>query len=108
MASEWFYTRDHTSYGPVSSVQLQALARSGQLSPTDVVWRQGMAKWTPARTMNELFPPAPTTAARTPKAAPAKARRPAPARCLLEVAGVLASPWRGWKGLQAALAALDR
>jgi hypothetical protein len=55
MASEWFYTRDHTSYGPVSSAQLQALARSGQLSPTDVVWLPGMAKWTPASKIPGLF-----------------------------------------------------
>ena len=44
MASEWFYTRDgKTKIGPVSSVQLQALAKSGQFRPTDMLWREGMA-----------------------------------------------------------------
>jgi len=48
MASEWFYTRDGKSKaGPVASAQLKALARSGQLLPTDMVWKEGMAQWKP-------------------------------------------------------------
>jgi hypothetical protein len=44
MASEWFYTRDgKTKIGPVSSAQLQAHGKSGQLRPTDMLWREGMA-----------------------------------------------------------------
>lgn len=56
MASEWFYTRDNKSKaGPVSSAQLQALAKSGQLKPTDMVWKEGMAKWMPASAIKGLF-----------------------------------------------------
>ena len=48
MASEWLYTRDgKTKSGPVSSAQLKALVRSGQLLPTDMVRKAGMAQWTP-------------------------------------------------------------
>jgi hypothetical protein len=66
MASEWFYTRDgKTKIGPVSSAQLQALANSGQLLPTDLVWKEGMARWTAASNINGLFSwaadPAPTS-----------------------------------------------
>ncbi len=76
MASEWFYTQDgKTKAGPASPAQLQALAKSGQLRPTDLVWKAGMAEWMPARTIKGLFPSdggaatvkkPPTTASKTP------------------------------------------
>ena len=57
MASEWFYANDSKKKsGPVSTAQLQALARSGQLQPADLVWRDGMAQWTSASKINGLFP----------------------------------------------------
>jgi len=60
MASEWFYTRDGKSKaGPVSSAQLLVLARSGQLLPTDMVWKEGMAQWMPASRIKRLFPSGP-------------------------------------------------
>jgi serine/threonine protein kinase len=56
MASELFYTHDGKSTaGPVSSAQLQTLAKSGQLLPTDMVWREGMAQWTSASEIKGLF-----------------------------------------------------
>jgi hypothetical protein len=56
MASEWFYTRDgKTKIGPVSWVQLQELTKSGQLLPTDRVWKEGIAKWTSASEIKGLF-----------------------------------------------------
>jgi hypothetical protein len=58
MAAELFYTRDgDINSGPVSSAQLKALARSGKLRPTDMVWREGMAKWTPGTKVKGLFNP---------------------------------------------------
>ena len=51
-----FYTRDGKGKsGPISSAQLQALAKSGQLQPADMVWKEGMAKWTPASKIKGLF-----------------------------------------------------
>jgi hypothetical protein len=55
MASEWFYKVDGKKRGPVSSAQLQALAKSGELKSTDIVWKEGMAKWVSASTIKGLF-----------------------------------------------------
>ncbi|MGH9556867.1 MAG: GYF domain-containing protein [Terriglobales bacterium] len=42
MSQEWFYTKDgKTKVGPVSSAELQGLAKSGQLLPTDMILKQG-------------------------------------------------------------------
>lgn len=65
MAQDWFYTRDGKSkQGPVSASELRTLAKSGQLLPTDMVWREGLTKWIPASKVKDLFsaPPAITTA----------------------------------------------
>ncbi len=56
MAQEWFYTRDGKSkHGPVSSTELRMLAKSGQLLPTDMMWREGLTKWIPANKVKDLF-----------------------------------------------------
>jgi hypothetical protein len=56
MHEEWYYTKDGKNrVGPVSSSDLQALARSGELGPTDLVWKEGMAQWTPASLIKDLF-----------------------------------------------------
>jgi hypothetical protein len=58
MAAEWFYSRDgKNNSGPVTFDQLQALAGSGQLLPTDLVWKEGMPGWQPAGQLKGLsFP----------------------------------------------------
>ncbi len=44
---EWYYAQDGQQCGPVSNEQLEELARSGKLLPTNLVWRHGMAQWEP-------------------------------------------------------------
>jgi hypothetical protein len=39
--------------------QLQELAASGQLQASDLVWKEGMAEWTPAGSVEGLMPAAP-------------------------------------------------
>jgi hypothetical protein len=63
MASSWFYTRGGKKEGPVSSKELKNLADSGQLQPTDYVWKEGMTLWTPATRIKGLFPSLPSAAA---------------------------------------------
>lgn len=71
MAQKWFYTRDgKTKNGPLSSSQFQALAKSGQLLPTDMVWREGLSKWTPASKVKGLFAKPPMITAAPPLPAP--------------------------------------
>jgi hypothetical protein len=58
MSQMWFYSRDETrtKSGPVSSAEIRALAKSGELQPTDKVWRKGMAQWVLASKIKGLFP----------------------------------------------------
>jgi hypothetical protein len=55
MASEWYYTKNGIQNGPVTSLELKGLAESNLLSPTDLVWKEGMAEWRPASTIKEVF-----------------------------------------------------
>ena len=48
--------------GPFDIATLQQMVASGQLTAASLVWKNGMAQWTPAGTVSELqhlFPPAP-------------------------------------------------
>jgi hypothetical protein len=54
--SEWHYSKNNQQQGPVSAEQLKQMAASGQLQPTDLVWKQGMSQWSEAHRMKGLFP----------------------------------------------------
>jgi hypothetical protein len=58
MASEWYYSRKGQKEGPTTFKQLQRLADSGQLRATDLVWHEGMADWSQAAQVADLFPKA--------------------------------------------------
>lgn len=56
MAASWYYMRDGLNKtGPLTAAELRALAASGGLSSSDVVFREGMAKWEPAGRVRGLF-----------------------------------------------------
>jgi hypothetical protein len=77
MATHWYYAKNGTKQGPVSSRELKNLVDGGWLVPTDLVWKQGMPNWYPASKIKGLFqvqppvvpPPMPVTAP-VPPAAP--------------------------------------
>jgi len=75
VAQEWFYAVDGDRQGPVSAAELKKLADAGNLKAGDLVWKEGMADWAPAKSIKGLF-----TAAATPATAPAPARIEEPAR----------------------------
>lgn len=52
---EWFYAKNNQQFGPVSSGELKQLARDGQLTREDLVWRHGMEQWTGAGRVKGLF-----------------------------------------------------
>ena len=57
MATEkWFYSRNGKRSDAVASSVLKQLARSGDLAPDDLVWKEGMAEWAPASKVKGLFP----------------------------------------------------
>ena len=55
MSAEWHITRQGKQYGPFTEEKLRELAATKRLSPTDLIWRQGMAQWVPAGTHQSLF-----------------------------------------------------
>ncbi len=80
----WYYAVDDQEHGPVTSAQLKSLAEAGKLKPDDLVWREGLDDWKPAREVSGLFAGGQKAAPRTtePAAPPPSAASPitAPAR----------------------------
>lgn len=56
MTAMWHYSRNGQKHGPVSSPELQNLARKGLLTPEDLVWKEGMESWQKAGRLKGLFP----------------------------------------------------
>lgn len=64
MASEWYYSKKGQRFGPVSGQQLKQLAAEGELGPEDLVWKEAMKQWVPAKSIKGLcdIPPKTTSA----------------------------------------------
>jgi hypothetical protein len=52
--AQWYYTQNGQQAGPLDEAQLKGLMASGQISPSDMVWRDGMTAWQPATAVPEL------------------------------------------------------
>ena len=52
----WHYEDQGERRGPVSIGELKQLATSGQIHPESLVWKRGMADWSPASEVDGLFP----------------------------------------------------
>jgi len=55
MAELWHYTKNGQPMDPVSTSELKKLAAAGELKPSDLVWKEGMANWVKAETAKGLF-----------------------------------------------------
>jgi hypothetical protein len=53
-ADGWYYGIGDKQTGPVTFAELQHKLQFGELSANDLVWKQGMAEWTPASEVAEL------------------------------------------------------
>ena len=73
MTHQWYYSKNDGQQGPVSAEQLKQLAASGDLQPTDLVWKEGMSQWTESRNIKGLLPPARATGSQTPPPVPTAA-----------------------------------
>ena len=51
----WHYAKNGVKFGPVTSTELKRLASSGNLAPSDLVWKDGMNEWRPAIDVQGLF-----------------------------------------------------
>jgi uncharacterized RDD family membrane protein YckC len=56
MSDDWFFEYSGQQQGPVRLHVLRQMAASGQLRPDALVWRAGMAQWTPAGQVGEVGP----------------------------------------------------
>jgi len=54
-ADVWYYHQLGANHGPVDLDQLQYLVNSGQVLPTDLVWKQGLPEWIAAARVPGLF-----------------------------------------------------
>jgi hypothetical protein len=52
---DWYFARGNKQMGPVSAADLKRLAAAGELLPDDLIWREGLAEWTTARSVRGLF-----------------------------------------------------
>lgn len=62
---QWYYSKNGTQLGPISTEDILSKLASGEISPGDLVWKDGMADWLPAGQVAELR----TAAPRSPSAA---------------------------------------
>jgi hypothetical protein len=70
MAGQWYYARGGERIGPVTTDELKRLAASGELLPTDLVWKEGMQAWIPAEKIKGLIPKPPAQPASEPPPLP--------------------------------------
>ena len=51
---QWYYSKNGTQLGPVAQGELVSKLASGEVSSSDLVWKDGMADWIPASQVAEL------------------------------------------------------
>jgi len=70
MASEWHYSCEGKTYGPVSLSELKKLAEAGELAPSDFVWKEGLPEWVEASSIKGLIPSKDRSSGRCPPPLP--------------------------------------
>jgi hypothetical protein len=53
---QWYYSKNGTQLGPITGDELRAKIGSGEISPADLVWKEGMSDWLPSARVPELAP----------------------------------------------------
>lgn len=71
----WHYAKGDERFGPIGGRELKGLAESGRLLPADLIWKEGMGEWRPAREAKGLFP---EPQAASPAEPPPLPKQPAP------------------------------
>jgi hypothetical protein len=78
MGQEWYIAQNGQRVGPISEAELRQQATAGKVQPTDLIWKQGMEKWVPARSVKGLFAPVSVPAAAAPPPLPPQSASPSP------------------------------
>ena len=45
MSDKWFYAKNSQTYGPFSKTDVSSMVRSGEISPKESMWQEGMFVW---------------------------------------------------------------
>lgn len=53
---QWYYSKNGVQLGPISDNEIRMKLASGEISATDLVWRDGMNDWLPAAKVADLTP----------------------------------------------------
>ncbi len=69
MADMWYFAKDQKKLGPFSSAEFKELADTGQVLPTDMVWKEGIEKGVLAAKVKNLFSTPPAGVSPAPAAA---------------------------------------
>lgn len=75
---QWYYSKNGTQLGPVGEGELRSKIASGEVSPTDLVWKEGMTDWLPSARVTEFAVAASPSSDATPPAPPSSAGAPVP------------------------------
>jgi hypothetical protein len=67
---QWYYSKNGSQLGPVEQGEILSKLASGEISPSDMVWREGMTDWLPVSKVNELAVIARPSGVESPPAAP--------------------------------------
>ncbi|MDP4611817.1 MAG: GYF domain-containing protein, partial [Opitutales bacterium] len=62
---EWFYEKNGEQHGPITEIDLKGMYGNGELTRSNLVWREGMADWTAFGAVFELEEGAPQKSAST-------------------------------------------
>jgi hypothetical protein len=91
----WYYESGGQQQGPVADSELDRLLAEGKITLDTLVWREGLAGWTPLRTARPAAPP--PVAAPAPVDAGWELTRPAaPIAPAASAAGGSDTPQPGW------------
>lgn len=52
---QWYANVNGVQYGPFDVAQMRGMAAEGRVGPEDLVWAEGMASWTPAKSVGGLY-----------------------------------------------------
>lgn len=78
----WYYASNGTQKGPLPTEDLKSRLAMGEVSPTDLAWREGMSDWMPISSIPELkveeAPPKPVHPTMPPGGFPSTTPQPEP------------------------------
>lgn len=89
----WYYAQDDNQHGPIAETELRSLIEQGKLSAKDLIWREGMEDWRPARELDQIGSGSGSGSTAAPPPQPARESRAARAGQQLGKAATATAAW---------------